>query len=437
MSVIRKEPIPYLNVPLSDALLTVDTRDGLRVDKATGYYIQNGQSPYDINIYKSQTLFSGAVERIALTEINMPFNIPNVNNTNNILVLKNSSGTEVTITLEERFYTAVELAEAVRKELNDYQGNFTAPVFGSLWDCYYSPKGYAEAFTANYPAWNVSTAYVVGDKVNYDGSDWSCGVANTGIIPVGPANWIPLNINGNWTLSAPYKVGDRVNYNGFTFTCILANAGNAPAASSIFWTQINNYVEATTLGGSTFVIESLPSQSFIESGSFTQVSFTISPKLSVLPPGKRSTLASVMGFDNAPLTFGTNLNGNYANCLYTTYIDIVSDIICKHQDVRDTSTNYATGNNILARVYISPDVYMSLNDDGSNIIGSRPFVLHYNLPVPKNIQWSPYEFLPSANIQLRDDKGQILYVPDALPSTNNCGNSAFVQLTFQISEAKT
>jgi len=388
MSVLRKEPIPYLNVPLSDALLTVDTRDGLRVDKATGYYIQNGQSPYDINIYKSQTLFSGAVERIALTEINMPFNIPNVNNTNNILVLKNSSGTEVTITIPERFYTAVELAEAVRKELNNYSSAptpFAAPIFGSLWNVWYAPKGFDDA-TA-YPVWNVVTTYGLGDKVNF---------------------------------------------NGFSFTSIQAgNIGNAPSTSNSFWSQTPNYVGGETLGGSSFVIESSPT-----GGGYTQTSFTISPKLSGLPPGKRSTLASVMGFDNAPLTVGTNLTGNYANCLYTTYIDIVSDIICKHQDVRDTSTNYATGNNILARVYIAPDVYMSLNDDGSNIIGTRPFVLHYNFPVPKQIQWSAYEFLPSANIQLRDDKGQILYVPDALPSTNNCGNSAFVQLTFQISEAK-
>jgi hypothetical protein len=196
-------------------------------------------------------------------------------------------------------------------------------------------------------------------------------------------------------------------------------------------------VEATTVGGSSFVIESLPSQSFPGSGSFTQLSFTINPRLSGnIPSGKRSTLAEMMGFADAPQTFATTLNGNYATCLYTSYIDIVSDIICKHQDVRDTSTNYATGNNILARVYIAPDVYMSLNDEGSNIIGTRPFVLHYNLPVPKNIQWSPYEFLPSASIQLRDDKGQLLYAPDLVVSTGMCGNSAFVQLTFQVSEAK-
>jgi hypothetical protein len=143
--------------------------------------------------------------------------------------------------------------------------------------------------------------------------------------------------------------------------------------------------------------------------------------------------------------------GNYATCLYTTYIDIVSDIICKHQDVRDTSTNFATGNNILARVYLASDIYESISDTGNNVIGTRPFVLHYNLPVPKQIQWSPYEFLPSANIQLRDDKGQLLFAPNItlnlesqvegiLPrrvgTTKVLSNTAFVQLTFQISEAK-
>jgi hypothetical protein len=385
MSVLRKEPAPFLNVPLSDALLTVDTRDGLKVDRATGYYIQTGQTPYDINIYKSQTLFSGAVERVALTEINMPYNIPNVNLTNNILVLKKSDGTEATITIGEQFYTPVELAQAVRKILNDYQGNFVAPIFGSLWNVWYVPKGYDDA--TEYADWNALTTYGVGDKVNY---------------------------------------------NGFSFTSIQAgNIGQTPPLQNSFWTQTNNYVDGNTLGGSSFVIESTGT-----GGGYTQVSFTVSPKLSIAPSGKYSTLAEMMGFADAPQTYATSLNGNYATCLYTTYIDIVSNIICKHQDVRDTSTNYATGNNILSRVYLAPDVFFSINDDGSNIIGIRPFVLHYNFPVPKQIQWSPYEFLPSANIQLRDDKGQLLYAPNLVVSNGNCGNSAFVQLTFHISEAK-
>jgi hypothetical protein len=158
----------------------------------------------------------------------------------------------------------------------------------------------------------------------------------------------------------------------------------------------------------------------------------------------------MMGFaSSSPGDYSPSIIGNYASCVYTSYIDIVSDIICKHQDVRDTSTNYATGNNILARVYISSDIYESISDTGNNIVGTRPFVLHYNFPVPKQIQWSPYEFLPSANIQLRDDKGQLLYAPNltsstvlnSVPgfpaiSTKVYGNTSFVQLTFQISEAK-
>ena len=95
-----KQIVPYLNVPLSSALFTIDSRDGVRSDPATGYQII-AQNPYDVNIYKNQQLFSGAVERIALTEINMPWNIPNVNDYNNVLYLRKNSGETANIVVPE------------------------------------------------------------------------------------------------------------------------------------------------------------------------------------------------------------------------------------------------------------------------------------------------------------------------------------------------
>jgi hypothetical protein len=458
MSVLRKEPIPYLNVPLSDALLTVDTRDGLRVDKATGYYVQTGQTPYDINIYKSQTLFSGAVERIGLTEINLPFNIPNVNKTNNVLFFKEETGAEANIVIEEGFYTPAELASAVRMALNGVimgNGEEAMPLFSIkgefYWDCLYLPQGRLVVDNSN--VWDETTAYVLNAIVFYAGYNWKCIQANTGIYPTVEDYWekVPdvfasptvslgsafaiynTSIYDAWNISTTYDEGDIVvDSDGFAWESIqAANVGNVPKTSPLWWKAYN---------------DGDPHDSY----------FQIDPKIG-LPSGysgdipRRDNLAGMMGFASSdPSEFGYSIAGNYASCLYTSYIDIVSDIICKHQDVRDTSTNYATGNNILARVYIASDIYESINDTGNNIVGTRPFVLHYNFPVPKQIQWSPYEFLPSANIQLRDDKGQLLYAPNLTTEdtfiqplidagillTKVYPNTAFVQLTFQISEAK-
>ena len=540
MSVLRKEPIPYLNVPLSDALLTVDTRDGLRVDKATGYYIQSGQSPYDINIYKSQQLFSGAVERVALTEINMPFNIPNVNKTNNILYIKPQPllpFADAEIVIDEGFYTPVELASIIRQKLNgiDLSGSGVEadPIFGvnpteAYWDCFYLPKGSLDVSTAYYTYDATKTyakyAYIDGSNVNrvylngvfyeslQDGNLnnapftsptwWQPIGGEVSLLPAGsggflwssattyavnsycvyeeadgtysfyrslvngnlnqnpatsPASWAfyrkyQANYASYWNPARTYVFNEEVLYGGYGFRSKAgANLNHFPTDAK-WWIQVSDttlgYTGATTSYGSAFCI-------YNTTGPISVITFQIDPKLgqavgNVDGIPRRDTLAEMMGFaSSSPGDYSASIIGNYATCVYTTYIDIVSDIICKHQDVRDTSTNYATGNNILARVYVASDIYDSINDLGSNIIGTRPFVLHYNLPVPKQIQWSPYEFLPSANIQLRDDKGQLLYAPNltsntvlnGVPgfpaiSTKVYGNTSFVELTFQISEAK-
>jgi hypothetical protein len=111
---------PVLNVPLSDALFTVDTRDGVRIDSTSGLIV-NPQSPYEINIQKNQQLFSGAIQRIALTEVVMPWNIPNVNPTNNALFLEKDDGTLYTVEISPGFYApagAVNgLADAIEADL--------------------------------------------------------------------------------------------------------------------------------------------------------------------------------------------------------------------------------------------------------------------------------------------------------------------------------
>lgn len=339
-----KQIVPYLNVPLSSALFTIDSRDGVRSDPATGYQII-AQNPYDVNIYKNQQLFSGAVERIALTEINMPWNIPNVNDYNNVLYLRKNSGETDDIVVPVGFYTPTALATAVQNLLN--YGNVNIP----------DP--------------------------------------------------------------APDPAPGKLGFN--TWSCT--------------WSADTNQ----------FTLSAYPTVEPIPPGL---VGFYILPKLGQdkgVSNGfqRSSTLAEMMGFNSTSSTvFARSITGSWATMLYTTYVDIVSSVLCKHQDVRDTSTSYFTGNNILARIYISPDRYYSVSD--TTIIGVKPFQLHYEFPVPKEIQWEPTEFLPSCNIKLQDDKGNALYYLPTSASGGSqniaqnvtCGNTAFVQMSMLISEAK-
>ena len=353
-----------LNVPLSSALFTVDSRDGIRTDPATGFIV-DAQNPYDIQIYKNQQLFSGAVQRIALTEINMPFNVPNVNPYNNVLYLERITPpgpTGATGTTG----SAVETFILGEHELVDELGETISTDLGIG---FYTPE---------------ELATVLQTKLNLGG----------GVFGV------------NWTVTYAGTINTIANYKTF-------NIGN------------------------------------------TSVPFRINPKFGQ-PKGsytaydgittrRSSTLAEMMGFNNAGQDFKLANYGNYASMLYTNYVDVVSPFLSKNMEVRDTSSSYFNGSDIVARMYISREGYdntqvLSGGVTTSNILGTRPFHLHYNFPVPKQIRWNPNEFLPSCNLKLQDMYGNVLYgVKVAATSIGNLpiqisGNSNWVEMNFLISE---
>jgi hypothetical protein len=343
-----KSITPFLNVPLSDAIFTVDTRDGLKAD-SSGYIQIGSGTVYDINIYKNQQLFSGAVQRVALTEINMPWVCPNVNEYNNVLYLTPEIGDEFEMTLSTGFYTPEELANAIESVLNG------AVVFGS-------------------------SSWVVSYNDN-----------------------LPINI---------------INFKSFK----ILNNDDKKFKINPKYGQSKGY--GTNLDGSKVLrTDTLATMTGLAGNN------------PIIAPGATSQ-------------FSSTWIGGYASMLYTTYIDIVSSILCKNQNVRDTSTSNFTGQNILARIYIAPEGYTKTeNEDGSsNILGTRPFHLHYNFPVPKEIQWNQDEFLPSCNIRIQDMFGNVLFNPNSLsvsypadeptnPASIFCGISNWVQLTMFISEA--
>ncbi len=105
------------------AILTVDTADRLDFD-ANGYAI----APSAVNnlyINTQQTLIQGYFTRLALTELNMNWNIPNVNARNNTLTLRLYDGlggeVDVTVSIGEAFYEPDALASLL-------QGAFQAEI---------------------------------------------------------------------------------------------------------------------------------------------------------------------------------------------------------------------------------------------------------------------------------------------------------------------
>jgi hypothetical protein len=305
-----------VSAPISEALICVDTRDGVKYDSATGL-ISSPNNPYDIQIYPGTSLFAGAVRRIKLKEVVIPWNVPNVNERNNILFLEKEDGTTDQVELLEGFYDPEIMASTLQTKM-------------------------VEDETLGIDTWTVS---------------WD-------------------STNNNFTIFS------------------------------------------STLPGNAFRI--LPKNN------------------QTLPVPLTDTLATMMGFQNVSSAYRTTASSSFALMNYTQYVDVVSPFLTKNQYVIDRSTNFKTGNNLIARLYIAPDLLYPVNDNGTNIIGTRPFVYHKEFSVPKEINWDMDESLPSINIQLRDDKGNILYVPrgGATTLSSIASNSSYVALTFGVSEAR-
>jgi hypothetical protein len=315
--------------------MTIDSRDRVIIDPATGYRVDT-TGPYEIYINKQQTLMNGYFTRIAMSEINMQWNIPNVIGNglqkNNTLRLEQAAAPGVgvptatyTIEVLQAFYTPKELADYIQLKLN------TASVFG--------------------------------------GGSWRC-----------------------------------------------------------------TYFERGLAGGSYFALEEI-------SGT---IYFRIRPE----NIGSADDLCNLMGFSYPPQEFAESINGSYASMQYTPYFDVISSNLTKKQNVRDNSTSFNTGQNLLCRVYLSEPGVTVIRDRTDvtdpqtaecSIIGCRPFNLYREYSTPKQIYWDTKEFINVIDLQLVDYKGRTLYARNqasyiAAESFGFCGDAAQYQLTLQVTE---
>lgn len=198
--------------------------------------------------------------------------------------------------------------------------------------------------------------------------------------------------------------------------------------------------------------------------SFTIETTSTSGFFRIVPPGKSygalpavsDDLTNMMGLTPTVLTnqpYYRSITGGFASMAYTPYIDIVSNLLTKNQNVSDGSTaNNLIRGGVLARVYFANDlceprsITITYGSDGNyasstdTAVGCSEFVLHREFNTPKQIQWNSTENVDVVDIEIRDYRGNLIYItpdvriPTLSPNSVFIGNTADILMTFQISE---
>lgn len=160
--------------------------------------------------------------------------------------------------------------------------------------------------------------------------------------------------------------------------------------------------------------------------------------LDVMGYSAQSNWEYLTGLNNTIPNLLLSKSSTYAPLTYTKYIDIISNKLTYYANVKDGSTRNNSGSSIICRLYISDEVsntqVINRVFNGVSVdsylatppAGSVPFVIHRQFQSPKQFKWEPDTAVDWIDIQLLDDMGQLLYVPEeGLPD---------FQITFKATE---
>lgn len=161
----------------------------------------------------------------------------------------------------------------------------------------------------------------------------------------------------------------------------------------------------------------------------------------------QSGLFFMMGFNsfntaiNIPAGALVQKGDIFPSMCYTRYVDICSRQLTQYQKSKDNSTRENQNPGVLVRLYLSNygSEGVGAGDDSAKQIwpGCAPAVLYRYYNVPKYSSWSPGAFIDQIDIELRDDAGNLLYIPgpytDEVKNATICNNN--FQLTFHVSES--
>lgn len=171
-------------------------------------------------------------------------------------------------------------------------------------------------------------------------------------------------------------------------------------------------------------------------------------------PRLTDDLTNMMGItpSSTPREFYLTLQGGYASLQYTSYIDVISNLLTKNQNVRDGTSSkavYSTGT--LARIYLANEDFQAraisityapttgaFLGSTDNAIGTSQGSFRREFKVPKQIQWNNTENVDVIDISVLDYRGNPLFyessAQDVGPSTTTVANTADLQFTIQVTE---
>jgi len=340
MSIEPKDKAITIRQPAT-ALLLVNSDDqqlfdvnGFRIDSTT---------PGRIYINNQRPLLFGYMTRLALTEMNIQWDTPNVNSSNNTLTLALYSATDATPPV------------------------VGAPIFTriTIVPDFYQPTDLAEFLqTAILASPEVIAAGLLFD-VGYDQIDGNFTIQQTQVYPSG-------NTRGYFKIfssSAPQSLTGLQRLDDDILYCIGVQPVTKPGAE--------------------------------------------------------------------PTGFYTQITGAYAPMLYTPYIDVVSNLLTKHQNVSDGTTASVFTSSKLARVYFSNETIINRHDNlpidedseqswttVCNIVGTRPITFRREFITPKQIQWENTENVDFIDIQVLDYKGNPIRIEEDLTIESNATTNA-------------
>ena len=195
----------------STALLTIDSDDRFpsytaKRNALPGSY---NYSPYDFQINKASSLMNGFITRLAVSEINFPWCVPNINpKTSQIQVgLASAIGgpyTYTTITVPYGFYTPAELADKIQAIVQALGGGYST-------------------FVLEYNKNNLSPQF------NYNSGDAGKYVV-----------FLPLPYN---TTTYPYGDNTRQLFDVLAFSSSLPATNNVNVYGGVSYAQAIHYVD--------------------------------------------------------------------------------------------------------------------------------------------------------------------------------------------------
>jgi hypothetical protein len=174
-------------------------------------------------------------------------------------------------------------------------------------------------------------------------------------------------------------------------------------------------------------------------GDFDDFVFYIVPPTdkTVGLPALQQDLTNMLGLTPSQeiADFWSTIRGGYASFQYTPYIDIVSNLLTKNQNVADGDTSLRNVQSKLCRLYLANEEIVNRTED--NIVGSRPFVFKREFMVPKQIQWNNTENVDVIDISVLDSLGNPVYISPIFSSLGEIatvGNTNDFFFTVQITE---